>query len=219
MKAILLDWDGVLCDSRSLYYDLYLEATRLWDKKLPINSLEEFQAWYNPRWEENYYEMGFSADEFQEVQIWADKWLDYSKAPLFPGITECLRNWSAIAPLAIVSTTNSRLIRQRMREETHDQTTSTGTGLESYFKHFTGGEDGSSAKRDKVASTLKILGVTQGVMVGDTPLDVDAGQFNKLKTVGVTYGWVSRERMYQARPDFLVHHPQDLYQAVLDSLA
>ncbi|MBS2033519.1 HAD family hydrolase [bacterium] len=256
MKAILLDWDGVLCDSRSLYYDLYIEAARLWNKKLPIASMAEFLEWYNPRWEENYYEMGFSVKEFEEVQVWADQWLDYAKAPLFPGIADNLRRWSQVAPLAIVSTTHSQLIRQRMRQELHLQTVVLGhqgqgqpdsgpaphppvvavrgeptgspeqallakaqeAGLDSYFKHFTGGEDGSSAKREKVARTLQILEASGGVMVGDTPLDVDAGQFNGLKTVGVTYGWVSPARVRQAGPDILVDRPEDLYQAVLDSL-
>ncbi len=224
MKAILLDWDGVLCDSRMLYYDLYFEAARRWNKKVPIQTMEEFLEWYNPRWEENYYEMGFSPEEFEEVQKWSDEYLDYASAPLFPGIADNLRRWSEVAPLAIVSTTNSALIRQRMHvelgpppEEALHQKAEEAS-LNSYFKHFTGGEDGSSAKRDKVARTLEILGVKEGVMVGDTPLDVDAGQFNGLKTVGVTYGWVSAARVRQAGPDFLVDRPEDLYQAVLDSL-
>jgi phosphoglycolate phosphatase-like HAD superfamily hydrolase len=256
MKAILLDWDGVLCDSRTLYYELYIEAARRWNKKFPINSIEEFLEWYNPRWEENYYEMGFSVQEFEEVQAWSDKWLDYASAPLFPGIAENLRRWAEVAPLAIVSTTHSQLIRQRMRQELGLQTVALGrasqgepagelpgqppvvgvrgepqgspeegllakaqeASLDSYFKHFTGGEDGSSAKREKVARTLQILGADGGVMVGDTPLDVDAGQFNGLKTVGVTYGWVSPARVRQAGPDLLVDRPEDLYRAVLDSL-
>ena len=255
MKAILLDWDGVLCDSRTLYYDLYFEAARRWNKKMPIQTMEEFLEWYNPRWEENYYEMGFSPEEFAAVQVGSDEFLDYASAPLFPGIADNLRRWSEVAPLAIVSTTNSALIRQRMRVELGLQTINLGhasqgepqggppahppvvavragegtaeeslhqkaeeASLDSYFKHFTGGEDGSSAKREKVARTLQILGVTQGVMVGDTPLDVDAGKFNGLRTVGVTYGWVSAARVRQAGPDILVDRPEDLYQAVLDSL-
>lgn len=255
MKAILLDWDGVLCDSRKLYYDLYFEAARRWDKKMPIQTMEEFLEWYNPRWEENYYEMGFTTREFEEVQVWSDAYLDYNSAPLFPGIADNLRRWSEVAPLAIVSTTNSALIRQRMRAELGLQTITLGHGpqgdpvggpppqppvvavragqgtpeealhqkaeeasLDSYFQHFTGGEDGSSAKREKVARTLEILGVRQGVMVGDTPLDVDAGKFNGLKTVAVSYGWVSAARVRQAGPDIIVDRPEDLYQAVLDSL-
>lgn len=206
MKAILLDWDGVLCDSVGLYWDLYIEACRIWKKTLPVSGMDEFRAWYNPRWEENYYEMGFSEQEFEEVRVWSETWLDYSRAALFPGVAENLKAWSEKAPLAIVSTTPSPLIRQRLGP------------LAEHFRHFTGGEDGSSAKRDKVAQTLKILGLQQGVMVGDTPLDVDAGQHNGLTTVGVTYGWVTPQRVREAGPTRLVDRPEDLLQAVLDCL-
>ncbi len=210
MKALLLDWDGVLCNSLNLYYDLYIEACRLWKKHFPIQSIEEFLEWYNPRWEENYFEMGFSPVEFAQVQEWCSEWLDYSRAPLFPGVAENLLSWSQRAPMAIVSTTPSNLIRQRLRLH---------PGLEECFQHFTGGEDGCSEKRLKVALTLHRLGLQDGVMVGDTPLDIDAGFHNGLKTVGVTYGWVSPSRVRQAQPTRLVERPEDLDRAVLDCLA
>lgn len=209
MKAILLDWDGVLCDSLPLYYELYNEACRLWKKQFPMQDLTQFLEWYNPRWEQNYFEMGFSSKEFSEVQAWSEKWLDYSKAHLFPGIADNLRRWSELGAMAIVSTTPSPLIRARLQAE---------AGLDACFRHFTGGEDGNSEKRQKVAITLETLGVTEGVMVGDTPLDVDAGHHNGLKTVGVTYGWVSPRRVREAGPTLLVERPEDLFQAVLDCL-
>jgi len=208
MKAILLDWDGVLCDSLAMYYELYQEACRIWKHPLPVDDLQHFLEWYNPRWEENYYEMGFTPEEFQEVLKWSENWLDYSRAALFPEVPENLRRWGAQAPMAIVSTTPSSLIRQRLRQ----------AGLEQCFQQVTGGEDGCSAKREKVARTLHQLGACGGVMVGDTPLDIDAGQFNGLSTVGVTYGWVSPHRIRAALPTTLVERPEDLFQAVLQCL-
>jgi len=205
-KAILLDWDGVLCDSLQLYFDLYREACRIHDKVFPISTLEDFRGWYNPRWEDNYYEMGFSEEEFRSVQKLSESYLQYSKARLFDGVAENLRVWSEVRPLAIVSTTPSPLIRARLAQD----------NLEQYFQVFTGGEDGCSEKRVKVKSTLDLLGVTEGVMVGDTPLDIDAGRFNGLQTVGVTYGWVTPERVLAATPDRVVNQPDELQRAVLD---
>lgn len=209
MKAILLDWDGVLCDSLNLYWELYQEAARIWKKPLPVEDIGEFRRWYRPQWEENYYEMGYSEEEFQQVLQWTEGWLDYSRAALFPGVLENLKAWSREAPLAIVSTTPSALIRRRLERE---------SGALECFQHLTGGEDGESEKRRKVARTLQKLGASGGVMVGDTPLDVDAGQFNGLCTVGVTYGWVTPERVQQQKPTRLVERPDDLFQAVLDCL-
>ncbi len=208
MKAILLDWDGVLCDSLQLYFELYVEACKRRNKAFPMKDLEQFRGWYNPRWEENYYEMGFTPQEFSEVLAFSERWLDYSRARLFPGVVHNLRQWSSLAPLAIVSTTPSGLIRARLAQE---------AGAVECFRHFTGGEDGCSEKRQKVANTLKAIGCSQGVMVGDTPLDVDAGRFNGLATVGVTYGWVSPERVRSSQPDRLVERPEELGAAVIEA--
>ncbi len=201
---MLLDWDGVLCDSVSLYLDLYAEACRRYEKVLPIRGLDEFRAWYNPRWEDNYYQMGFTEKEFQEVLQFAESYLDYSKAPLYPGVDGLLERLAADWPVAIVSTTPSFLIKARLEAE----------DLHGHFTYFMGGEDGNSDKVEKIATTLKELGVDHGVMVGDTPLDIDCGRANGLATVGVTYGWVTPQRVLDARPDRVVESPEGLESAI-----
>jgi phosphoglycolate phosphatase-like HAD superfamily hydrolase len=207
-KAILLDWDGVLCDSLVLYFELYQESFRRHHKDFPIHTIEEFRSWYNPRWEKNYYDLGFSESEFQEVLAFSHSYLQYSKAALFDTIPETLTRWADVYPLAIVSTTPSPVIRDRLAD----------SGLDHLFRCYTGGEDGCSSKRDKVAQTLLTLGASQAVMVGDTPLDIDAGQYNQIQTVGVTYGWVTPDRIYQSKPDRIVDSPSQLFQTVLDLL-
>jgi phosphoglycolate phosphatase len=51
-----------------------------------------------------------------------------------------------------------------------------------------------------MARLLKELGVdpADAVMVGDTAGDVDTGKRNSMATVGVTYGYGSREELSQA---------------------
>lgn len=208
MKAILLDFDGVLVDSATLYLDLYREACRRWNKTLPIDSVEEFRDWYNPRWEENYYEMGFSEEEFQEVLAWSAEHLDYMKAKLFPGVPETLRNLAAEYPLAVVSTTPSGLIQRRLAVE----------GLDGLLALIKGGDDGLSEKVEKIKDTLRQLGVQDGVMVGDTPLDVEAGRENGLRTVAVTYGWCSHRRVHDSRPDVHIDEPAQLETAIREAL-
>lgn len=210
MKALLLDFDGLLCDSLTLYYDLYQEACRKWNKRFPLQEPGEFRDWYDPRWEKNYFQMGFSPKELQEVQVWSEQHLDYSRAALYPGVAEALVEWSQHAVLAVVSTTPSALIRRRLAQE---------PGLLECFTMITGGDDGSSEKRLKVAYTLEALELKEGVMAGDTPLDIDAGKRNGLKTVAVTYGWVSPDRVRSAEPSVLVQEPRELFQAVMDCLS
>lgn len=209
MKALLLDFDGLLCDSLTLYYDLYREACKKWNKTFPLSHPAEFRDWYDPRWEKNYFQMGFTPAELEEVQVWSAQTLDYANAVLYPGVAEALLEWSQHAVLAVVSTTPSALIRRRLAAE---------PGLLESFTMITGGDDNSSEKRLKVEYTLQSLGLKEGVMAGDTPLDVDAGKRNGLATVGVTYGWVSPDRVRVAEPTKLVDRPEDLFQAVMDCL-
>ncbi len=200
MRAILLDWDGVLVDSVELYLDLYREVCRRWGRTLPIATVEEFRHWYNPHWEQNYYQMGFTPDELQQVMRFSRKHLDYGKVGFFPGIPEALRSLAIDYPLAIVSTTPAALIRSRLEAE----------GLADRVTHITGGDDGCSEKVEKIRQTMEGLGMDSGAMVGDTPLDIEAGRRNGLSTVAVTYGWCTAERVRGVAPDRLVEAPGDL---------
>ena len=209
MNAILLDWDGVLVDSVELYLDLYREACQRWGTTLPIRTTEDFRLWYNPNWEQNYFRMGFTREELDQVMRFSEQHLDYGKVRLFPGIPEMLRNLSRDYKVAIVSTTPSSLIRARLESE----------GLGDLLSWITGGDDGCSEKVQKIQQTLERLGAAGGVMVGDTPLDVEAGRRNGLATVGVTYGWCAGHRVRDLAPDRVVEAPGDLEAAVRDLLA
>ncbi|GMU56138.1 MAG: hypothetical protein AMXMBFR33_52840 [Candidatus Xenobia bacterium] len=208
MKCILFDWDGVLADSLTHYFELYQAVSRHFQKPLPIHSPQEFREWYEPRWEENYYEMGFSAEELPAALEWAINWLDYSRVQLFAPVPAMLRRLAAEWPMAIVSTTPSPIIRQRLAKE----------GLEELFRLVTGGEDGSSEKVEKIDLTLARLGLRHGVMVGDTRLDVEAAAHHGLKTVAATYGWQSPARVLAARPDLTAERPEELEAVVRQAL-
>lgn len=209
MNALFLDWDGVLIDSVELYLDLYKEACRRWGKTLPISTAEEFRHWYNPQWEKNYYEMGFTEEEFRGVQRFSAEYLDYGKARLYPGIPEMLRSLARDYPLAIVSTTPSGLIRARLRE----------AGLDGLMARITGGDDGRSEKVEKIRGTMEDVGATGGVMVGDTPLDVVSGRANGLRTVAVTYGWCAEDRVHEVSPDRVVESPEGLEAAIREMMS
>lgn len=200
MKAILLDWDGVIVDSTEMYFDLYKQMCERFHKNLPISTIEEFRQWYNPIWEQNYYEMGFTAQDIKKIIEYTAGIVDYRPIKVFPGIKEALANLSRDYPIAMVSTTPAATIRARL-EQDH---------LEGYITHITGGDDGISEKIHKVANTLSLLNCDSGVMVGDTPLDISSGQANDLYTIGTTYGWVCPERIHAAKPSAVINHSTEL---------
>lgn len=197
-----------MADSQRMYFELYVAVGKHFGKVVPIASEQEFRDWYEPRWEENYYQMGFTAEELPGALEWALAWLDYARVELFPTVPEMLRSLAAEWPMAVVSTTPSPVIRERLR----------AAGLENVFRLITGGEDGSSEKVAKIDLTLERLGIRRGVMVGDTRLDIEAAGHHGLTTVAATYGWQSPARVLAAGPTFQAARPEELEGVVRQAL-
>ncbi len=203
MKAVLFDWDGVLVDSTVMYYEIYCQLCEHYDKYLPIHSVEEFREWYNPAWENNYFEMGFTRDDLPMVSDFVHEHIDYAPLQIFPGVPEVLADLATTYKIAIVSTTPKEAIWNRLEAD----------NLGRYIDFITG-NDGVSEKTAKIANTLQLLGCKEAVMVGDTPLDISSGQANSLPTVGTTYGWVTPHRIHEAKPSLVVDSARDLGRAI-----
>lgn len=207
MKAILLDWDGVLVDSTEMYYHSYNALCEKFARPCPVHSVEEFRSWYNPVWENNYFEMGFTAEDLPMIAEFTANFISYDPIQFFPKIDEMLHDLSQEHPIAIVSTSNAEVIRAKLAS----------VGLDKYITHITGA-DGISDKVEKIKRTLQLLNCQQGVMVGDTPLDISCGQANHLATVGTTYGWVSSERIHKANPTVVIDNSCNLKSAIINAL-
>jgi len=69
-----------------------------------------------------------------------------------------------------------------------------------------------SAKKEKILYAAKKYNVVlQDIYyIGDTTGDIKEGKQAGVKTVGVTWGWHSKEKMAAAEPDYLFDNPQEL---------
>lgn len=54
------------------------------------------------------------------------------------------------------------------------------------------------------------------VMIGDRREDIVAGKSNGTRTIGLTYGYGSREEIAAAQPDFICHRPSDIGRVLLN---
>jgi phosphoglycolate phosphatase-like HAD superfamily hydrolase len=201
-RAIILDWDGVIADSLGLYVNLYQQVCKHFGRGTPPSDAATFRRWYQPRWETNYLDMGYTEAELEEVIRYANTQVRYDQTPLFDEVVDALRDLEGRVALGICSTSDSRLIRDRLAL----------AGLERAFAAVVGGEDGGSDKVARFALAAQLLDVEhhQAVAVGDTPHDVECGQHWGMTTVGVTYGWCEAERVAAARPHHLIASPQEL---------
>jgi phosphoglycolate phosphatase len=94
-------------------------------------------------------------------------------------------------------------------------------GLAKYFDCVVGATfDGTlNYKADVIAAALKRGGVddiTKAVMIGDRHHDIDGGKANSLATIGVLYGFGSREEFRECGADFVAETPADILK-IIDS--
>ncbi len=207
--AVLLDWDGVITDSLDIYIEFYREVCRRYGKQVPFNNVGEFKEWYEPRWELNFYELGFSPQEYAQILELAEEIIDYTDAPFFENIDQTLARLAMDWPLAIVSTCPKHLITERLAQN----------NLLEYFSLIIGSDDGSTEKKNRIMHALTQLNLHRGVMVGDTDLDIEAAKANEIDSIGVSYGWSSRRRLEAASPTVIIDTPLQLEATVREILA
>ncbi len=192
--GLYFDWDGVLCDSLPIYFEYFKKVCSRSARLFPCRTLEDFRVWYEPRWERNFEQLGFSHQEIEQILVGYDDELDYSQAPLFEDVPQLLERLATHLPLAVVSSAHPDSIRERLTKE----------GLEHHFQAIVGSRDGTTDKRGILREAMEQLDCPQGWMVGDTGEDVSAARANGLTAIGVTYGWWSEERVRASRPDHLI---------------
>ena len=70
--------------------------------------------------------------------------------------------------------------------------------------------DGSKPEPDLIEVTLEALGTRRGVMIGDTPYDVEAAERAGLKCIGLRSGGYSEAELTEAGAALVVDSPADL---------
>ena len=73
---------------------------------------------------------------------------------------------------------------------------------------------------DKRKVTNKIIKKNQfdpieTIFIGDTTHNIKAGKSAKIKTIAVTWGLHFKERLWIAKPDFIVHNLKELESIIL----
>lgn len=205
-KLIVFDWDGVIANSCSSFFHFYRSTAEHFGKAFPLKTLEDFREWYDPAWENNFVRLGFTPQEVPMAKEYQLALVNYDHIPLFPEMRAILHTLFMRFTLAIASTTHSPHIRKKLKSE----------GMDSLFSFISGGEGGTSDKKGIIAKTLKALNVPPecAVMVGDTIMDITSSKVIGLRSIGVTYGWISPRRMVDAMPDYIVHSPEGILPAL-----
>lgn len=199
-KLFLFDFDGVLVDSLNLYeksVNLCLERIG----KPPIASREEFLDLF----EENFYgaiaKRGVDVGQFIAASKAVTPTLDYGVAKPINDLVPVLAELKKLHGLVIISSNSFYAIRLMLAKY----------GFDPYFDDILGA-DFNLSKIEKILYAMGHYGANgrHTLYVCDTTGDVREAREAGVKTVAVTWGWHSRERLDAARPDAIIDRPEAL---------
>lgn len=206
-KTIFFDLDGTLTDSgEGIMNCATLALERL---GLPVPDRDALRVFVGPPLRETFLKFGVPEDQIEKaVQIYRSRYRTVGKFENFPypGIRELLSDLSADGCRLFVATS---------KPETMAVEILTKFELSDYFERICGATmDGSRDSKEAVLAYLlnKIGSVSDVVMVGDTAYDVIGAAAHGIPTIGVTWGYGTREAMESAGAARIAASPSELYQ-------
>ena len=199
-KLFLFDFDGVLVDSLALYeksVNLCLERIG----KKQIETREEFLDLFEENFFSSVTKRGVDVGEFMVASKTVTPILDYGivkpVADLIPILDELKKRHA----LVIISSNSTFAIRLMLEK----------FSFLPYFDDILGA-DFAFSKVEKILYARGHFGTNSGhtLYVCDTAGDVREARAAGVKTVAVTWGWHSRERLERANPDAIIEKLEDL---------
>jgi phosphoglycolate phosphatase len=202
MKLFLFDFDGVLVESLDIYEKTVSLVLEKINKPL-TRGREEFLELFEGNFYESLAKRGVDLKEFVEASADIFSQINYKKmkavAAMVPVIEELQKN----NILLVISSNDSATIKEAIERYQFNGN----------FQEILG-SDFMLSKKDKILYAIdKYQTAPQDIYyIGDTTGDIKEGKQAGVKTIGVTWGWHSKEKMAAARPDYLFDKPQDLLQ-------
>lgn len=208
---IIFDCDGVIVDSALHYLEIYNKICIKYNKTFPITTLEEFRSWYDSKWENNFYKLGFSEKDIPEILDYESEIVNYDEITLFDDMKEILFELNKNYYMAIASTTPEEKIRTKLEKE----------NLGNIFSIISGGDDGLSDKEMKIKKVMDHFNFSPDkcVMIGDTVMDIISSEKLGIKCIALSCGWNSMDILETASPYIIIDSHKELLPAVRNAFA
>jgi phosphoglycolate phosphatase len=199
-KLFLFDFDGVLLDSLELYSAAVIRCLERIGTPI-VKSREDYLALFDGNFYESMAERGVDLAAFSQAAREIMPGIDYDSMCPFDGLIPVLTSLTKDHRLVVISSNGSKTIRHLLER----------CGFAPYFEEVLG-SDFLFSKKEKIAHALAKYDVPaeNTYYIGDTAGDVVEARAAGVRTVAVTWGWHSRERLVATRPDFLVDTPEEL---------
>jgi phosphoglycolate phosphatase len=207
MKLLLFDFDGVLVDSLDVYEKTVADCLSQIGQPL-TRGREEFLELFDGNFYESLAAKGVNMDKFVTASVDILSKVDYAQMKPFNAMRPILQELKKNNCLIVISSNDTPTIEKALRLY----------NFNGIFQEILGSDFMFSKKEKILYVAPKYNTALSGIYyIGDTIGDIKEGKQAGIKTVGVTWGWHSKEKMAASNPDYLFDNPQDLLKLNLMS--
>ena len=211
-QYILFDLDGTLTDSGEGITKAVQYALKYFG--IEVDDLNELKKFVGPPLRDSYKNFYDFDDEKAELGI--KKFREYYtdtgiyENSVYDGVEETLKSLKNSGKTLIIATS---------KPEAHANIVLDHFDLSKYFDFICGAdfEETRVKKGDVIKYAIESAGIedlSKVIMVGDREHDIIGAKENKIKSIGVLYGYGDVLELTQARADFVVEKPQDIIDIV-----
>lgn len=211
-NVILFDLDGTLTDpkvgiTKSVAYALAQDG-------IEVSDLNDLCTFIGPPlkisfMQEYGYDEDKAQDAIQQYRVYFER-KGMLENEVYPGIEEILKELREQGKLMLVATSKPWVYAKQILQHFH---------LDSYFLDICGSElDGTRSRKDEViAHALASHGLKAKdcVMVGDRMHDIAGAKANRMRAVGVLYGYGSLSELGDAGADYIAKDIEALKNILL----
>ncbi len=199
IKAVILDWSGVVSDDLALVYGITGKIFSKLGK--PFMTMEEFRERFDLPYMDFYRSMGVTLGRADMDGMYKRFFLeDGKKAKPFP-FAKSMLLWlkERGIKLSVLSSHPREFLEKEITEY----------GLEGLFTHTIGG---AHDKREVIESLVKKIDAEKGeiVFVGDMAHDIETGNLAGIMTAAVLSGYHPKEKLKGKEPNFIMNDIRDL---------
>lgn len=204
MKNVLIfDYDGVIVDSFDIFMNNFISACKKngWDS---IASEKDFLKLFENNMYESMFAMGMTKEQILKIVYYMKDALlqNQDKIHVFTDIAETLKDLSRENRMIIVTSNETETVKSFLAYHKIE-----------CFDEILGSDKGAS-KFEKIKDIKKESNGSNIFYIGDTQGDIIEGRKAEVKTVAVTWGWHSEEKLRKVAPDFIIKKPNDLLKII-----
>jgi phosphoglycolate phosphatase len=205
-NLFLFDFDGVLADSLDLYSEAVTRCLAQIGTPI-VKNREDYLSLFEGNFYESMAAKGVDLVAFAGAAKEILPGIDYDTMKPFAGLPPVLEALQKDHLLVVISSNGFRTISKMLER----------FGFDRFFQEILG-SDFLFSKKEKIVHALLKYGIDRErtLYIGDTTGDILEAREAGVRTVAVTWGWHSREKLVAVHPDFLADKPEDLLQMGTD---